>query len=122
MVDLLAPYGPSPALASLKLALAVLFRRTGRYEELLAAVEQGAEIARALGDERLLASLEERRSTALSLLGENERAKQAFEAVIPLLEAAGRARQTAGGADDTLEKSTGWRATSRRPGTITREL
>jgi tetratricopeptide (TPR) repeat protein len=89
MVDLLAPYGPSPALASLKLALAVLFRRTGRYEELLAAAEQGAEIARAIGDERLLASLEERRGTALSLLGQNEGGKQAFEAVIPLLERLG---------------------------------
>ena len=52
-------------------------------------MEQGAEIARALGDERLLASLEERRGTALSLLGENERAKQAFEAVIPLFERLG---------------------------------
>jgi adenylate cyclase len=89
MLELLAPYGPSPALASLQFTLALLFFRTGRYEELLEAAQRGAEIARAIGNERLLASSEERRGTAFNLLGQNERAKPVFEAVIPLLERVG---------------------------------
>lgn len=89
MLELLAPYGPSSALASLQLALASLFQTMGRYEEMLAAAERGAEIARAIGDDRLLASLEERRGTALTFLGRGQQSKAVLEAAIPLLERIG---------------------------------
>jgi tetratricopeptide (TPR) repeat protein len=56
---------------------------------MLRATERGAEIARAIGDDRLRASLEERRGTALNFLGRSEGAKPVFEAAIPLLERVG---------------------------------
>jgi tetratricopeptide (TPR) repeat protein len=89
MIELLSWSGPSPALAALHIALARLFQEKGRYQEMVTAAERASEIARVIGDDRLLGEAEERRGTAFSYLGRPEEARQALEGAIPLLEAAG---------------------------------
>jgi tetratricopeptide (TPR) repeat protein len=89
MVELLAWSGPSQALASLQIALATLCFLTGRYREMLAAAERAGELARAIGDERLLGEAEERRGTALNVLGQPEEGRRVIEGALPLVEAGG---------------------------------
>lgn len=89
LVEMLAWSGPSSALASLQLALARIFQNLGRYEDMLAAGERAAEIAEAIGDDRLLGSALERRGTALCFLGRARQARSILEEAIPLLERAG---------------------------------
>ncbi len=89
MIDLLAQAGPSPALASLHIALAHLFFLMGKYREQMAAAERGAHIAATIGDDRLLGEAEMRRGTALDNLGDPEESRRVMEAALPLVEAGG---------------------------------
>ena len=80
---------PTPDLALLYDDLGNLYFRTGRYTRALATREQGADVARALGDERLLVRAEVGRTVALGMLGQVcEAGKLACE-LIPRAEAAG---------------------------------
>jgi adenylate cyclase len=89
MIDLLGARGPSSALGSLHIALSHLYFLVGRYREMMGRAEQGGEIARAMGDERLLGEAEERRGVALGMLGEWEEACRVLERALPLVEAGG---------------------------------
>jgi len=89
MIELLDRTGPSDSLASLYLALAQLLFLTGRYREMHAAAERAGELARAIGDERLLGEAEERRGTALHMLGQPEEARRVIEGALPLVERGG---------------------------------
>jgi tetratricopeptide (TPR) repeat protein len=53
------------------------------------AAERAGELARAIGDERLLGEAEERRGTALHMLGQPEEARQVIEGALPLVERGG---------------------------------
>jgi adenylate cyclase len=89
MVELLAWSGPSPALASVHLALASISQSLGRYEEMQAAVERAEEIAEAIRDERLLAWAVERRGGALIFLGRIDEARPVMAEAVSLLEQVG---------------------------------
>ena len=90
MLNLPSWSGPSQAFASLHLALASLCFLVGRYREMLSSAERAGEIARGIGDERLLGEAEERRATALLYgLGQPEDALQIFRGAIPMIEAGG---------------------------------
>jgi predicted ATPase/class 3 adenylate cyclase len=89
MIDLLAWSGPSKALAALHLALANLTFLLGRYREQQSAAERAAEIARAIGNDRLLAEAEERRGLAVALLGSPEEGLRIIAGALPLIEAGG---------------------------------
>jgi tetratricopeptide (TPR) repeat protein len=89
MIELLDWSGPSVSLAALHLALAQLFFLTGKYREMHGAAERAGELARAVGDERLLGEAEERRGTALHMLGQPEDARRVIEAALPLVERGG---------------------------------
>ncbi|HEX8918947.1 MAG TPA: tetratricopeptide repeat protein, partial [Chloroflexota bacterium] len=89
LVELLTWSGPSPTLAELYLTLAILFTSLGRYDDMLIAAERSAEIAEAVGDERVKARALERRGSALSFLGRNAESIPALEEVIPMLERIG---------------------------------
>jgi tetratricopeptide (TPR) repeat protein/transcriptional regulator with XRE-family HTH domain len=80
---------PSHGLAALYAALAHLYFADGRIDEQLAAAEQAVELARAVGDDRILADAETKRGLALLLLGRMEDAQCVLEEAIPLAEAAG---------------------------------
>ncbi|HEX8036259.1 MAG TPA: AAA family ATPase [Ktedonobacterales bacterium] len=75
--------------AALQVALADLYYAAGRYREQLAAAEEAASLARALGNEMLLTQAEQWRSTALLTLGRPEDALPALEEVIPVSKALG---------------------------------
>jgi tetratricopeptide (TPR) repeat protein len=89
MLEVLAWSGPTPALASLHLALASLNFLVGKYQETREAAERAGEIARAIGDQRLLGEAEERRGLALIVLGQPDEALQIFREVIPLIQTGG---------------------------------
>jgi len=89
VIDLLAWSGPSESLAALHVSLASLFFLVGRYREMLAASERAAEIARAIGSERLLGEAIERRGVALILLGQPGDGRRIIEGAIPLIEGGG---------------------------------
>ncbi|MBV9281246.1 MAG: hypothetical protein JOZ41_14295, partial [Chloroflexi bacterium] len=74
---------PSRALAALYSALA---RLTGTT---LPLIERAVEVARATGDDRLLATAEVRRAIALIQRGRGEEARQVLEDALPLVEATG---------------------------------
>jgi tetratricopeptide (TPR) repeat protein len=80
---------PSHGLAALYAALAHLYYASGRTNEQLAAAERAAELARVVGDDRILADAQNRRGLALELLGRLEEAQHVLEEAIPLAEAAG---------------------------------
>jgi len=89
VLELLTWAGPSQGLASLHLALAYLHFGSGRYHESLQAAERAGELARAVGDERILAGAEMRRGTALTVLGQLEEGIRVLEESVPLAESAG---------------------------------
>jgi tetratricopeptide (TPR) repeat protein len=70
-------------------ALAHLYLAGGRIDEQLAAAERAVELARAVGDDRILADAETKRALALLLSGRLEDAQRVLEEAIPLAEAAG---------------------------------
>jgi len=80
--------GSAPG-ARLQNRLAGVFRMLGRYGEMLRAAERAGEMARAAGAESAQAIAEERRGTALILLGRLEEGREALERAIPPLEEAG---------------------------------
>ncbi len=88
MVEALSPLGPSESLASLHLALANLFLVAGRWRDVLDSADKAAQIARVIGNERQLGEAEERRGTALEMLGDPNGAR-VLEASIPLIERSG---------------------------------
>jgi adenylate cyclase len=89
VIDLLSWSGPSECLVALHLSLANLFFLVGRYREVLAEAARAGEIARAIGNDRLLGEAEERRGVALGLLGQPEEALSIYERAVPLIEAGG---------------------------------
>jgi tetratricopeptide (TPR) repeat protein/transcriptional regulator with XRE-family HTH domain len=71
-------------------ALAYLYMGVGQYSEQLAAAEQATRLARALGDDYILTTAQERRAAALLALGRLEEAYRVLtEEVIPAGEASG---------------------------------
>ena len=89
MIEMLTWSGPSPALASLHLALGSILHMQGRYEEMLASAERAEEISGAIKDQRRLAWAMERRASALAFLGRGDEAIPILEEAVPLLERVG---------------------------------
>jgi tetratricopeptide (TPR) repeat protein len=89
MIDRLKPSGPSLAGASLAVALSQLYFLLGRYQEMLAAAERGSEIARVVGDQRLLGEAEARRGDALRHLEQPDEAYRVIKGALPLIAAGG---------------------------------
>jgi len=81
--------GPSQGLAALYTALAHLFFAGGRYGEQLSAAERAATMARAVGDDAILAAAQNRRGVALLNVGRVEEARQVLEEAARVAEAAG---------------------------------
>ncbi len=74
--------------AAFYIALAYLYMGTGQYSEQIAAAEQAATLARALGDEALLTTAQERRAAALLMVGRLDETCRALTGeVIPAAEA-----------------------------------
>ncbi len=72
-------------------ALAYLYMGVGQYNEQLAAAEHAARLARAIGDDALLMTAQERRAAALLMLGRlEETCRVLTEEVIPAGEATGK--------------------------------
>jgi tetratricopeptide (TPR) repeat protein/transcriptional regulator with XRE-family HTH domain len=88
-LETVGTYGPSPGLAALYVALAHQYFAGGRGDEQLASAERAAELARAVGDNRILADAETKRGLALLLMGRLEEAQRVLEEAIPLAEAVG---------------------------------
>jgi DNA-binding SARP family transcriptional activator/class 3 adenylate cyclase len=80
---------PARDAAALLVTLSTLLTRCGMVEQALEAATQAAELARSAGDEHIRATAEGRRGFALNVLRRFDEAKQALEAAIPVLEAAG---------------------------------
>jgi tetratricopeptide (TPR) repeat protein/transcriptional regulator with XRE-family HTH domain len=77
--------------AAFYVALAYLYLGAGQYSKQLAAAEQAATLARALGDDALLTTAQERRAAALLMLGLlEETCRVLIEEVIPASEASGK--------------------------------
>lgn len=89
MADLLAGRAPSAAAAWLQVRLSRVFHHVGRYGEMLAAAERVAELAQAVGDDRLRGVSQLQRGTASLLLGRIDEGREALEEAIPLLEESG---------------------------------
>lgn len=80
----------SPACAArLYVALAGLYFRSGKWQDLLRVAEQAVRLAEEAGDDRLLAEADVERSRALSLTGQEDEARQAVARAVTLAEAAG---------------------------------
>jgi tetratricopeptide (TPR) repeat protein len=82
-------HGPSTLAVRVQVYLANVFAAVGSYAEMLAAAERAAELARLTGDVRDRADAQERRGTALSLLGRVQESREALEEAAELAEAAG---------------------------------
>jgi hypothetical protein len=77
LLEALAGSGPSPGSAAVCAALAWLFLASGRHGECVTAAERAADLARAVGDDRILADVLVRRGTALTAMGRLEEGRQA---------------------------------------------
>jgi tetratricopeptide (TPR) repeat protein len=75
---------PSPGVGAAYAALANLCFRASRHEEELSYAERAAEVARAIGDDVLLARVEVERGTALATLGRSREAMPVLEAGVEL--------------------------------------
>jgi tetratricopeptide (TPR) repeat protein len=84
---------PSPAHARLYAALAGLLRFTGRYEDVLTALDRGVELARTLGDEAILAEARFWQGVALRELGRTDEARRALEDAAELMERLGAGKE-----------------------------
>jgi len=89
VVERLEPRGASHGLALLYAALPRLYTVMGRHQEQRAAAERACELARALGDERLLAEAETVRGAALVYLGNVEEARVVLRGAISQAEGQG---------------------------------
>jgi tetratricopeptide (TPR) repeat protein/transcriptional regulator with XRE-family HTH domain len=88
LLDRLGSREPSIPLVSLYSSLSMNLVVAGRYREVLEAAKSATEIARALGDEHTLASVETMRGTALGLMGRLGEARRVLEERFSLSEAA----------------------------------
>ena len=79
----------SPGLAAFYAALALLHLYRGRHQEARMAAERGVDLARAVGDGRVLARAEERRGFALLYLEGTDEARRVLEGAAQLAQAAG---------------------------------
>lgn len=89
LCDVLVESEAPRALSALHAALAPLFLSQGQYAEQLAEASRAAELARMLGDDRVLVEAEVWRGCALSQLGQRDEGRAVQEAVIALAEAHG---------------------------------
>jgi adenylate cyclase len=89
VLETLAWSGPSQGLSALNVALSHLFFAGGRFRESLQAAERASELARAVGDDRILAEAEVGRGTGLAYVGRREEGLKVLEDAIPLAEAVG---------------------------------
>jgi tetratricopeptide (TPR) repeat protein len=89
LLEALEERGPPQVLAELYVALAGLFARTHQHDEALKACRRASELARSLGDDRLLVAAEGRRGLALVVAGDEKEALRVLGEVIPLAEATG---------------------------------
>jgi tetratricopeptide (TPR) repeat protein len=85
----LDPAEPSRGQAALYASLAWLFLWRGPYAECVTAAEQAAQLARAVGEDKILADVEVRRGTALWCMGRAEEGLRVLVDAVPLAEAAG---------------------------------
>jgi tetratricopeptide (TPR) repeat protein/transcriptional regulator with XRE-family HTH domain len=93
VAETLSTVAPTPAGASLYVALTHLYLGTGQHQRQLAMAEAAVAAARSVEDDRLRTEAEGRRGSALLALGRVEEAHRVLsEEVIPLAEAAGDAR------------------------------
>jgi class 3 adenylate cyclase/tetratricopeptide (TPR) repeat protein len=90
-VDTLGREGaaPSPGVGAAYAALANLCFRASRHEEELRYAERAGQIARAVGDDRLLARVEIERGTALATLGRARESLPVLEAAVDLADRLG---------------------------------
>jgi tetratricopeptide (TPR) repeat protein len=90
LVQRLPTTAASRGAAAFHVALAYLYKGAGQYSEQLAAAEHAATIARAIGDNALLTTAQERRAAALLALGRlEETCRELTGEVIPASEATG---------------------------------
>ncbi len=90
LVHRLPKTSASRGAAAFHVALAYLYKGAGQYSEQLAAAEQAAALARAIGDDYILTTAQERRAAALLALGRLEETCRALtKEVIPASEATG---------------------------------
>ncbi len=89
LIETLTEGAPSAGIAALYAALAWLFLASGRYGESVLAAERAVELARAVGDDRILADAETRRGVALVGLGQREESRRVLEGVLPLARTVG---------------------------------
>ncbi len=88
LADDLSGADPSPGLAALLVALGHLYFASGRYVELLDADRRAEEVARAIGDERVLAEALFGQGLALLKIGRIGEGLRSLEDAIPLAERA----------------------------------
>ncbi len=84
-----APDAATVSTADLYAAVAMLNFRASRYPQELEAAEKASELARAVGDERLLAASEVERATALASLGRPHESLEVMRGAIELAERVG---------------------------------
>jgi tetratricopeptide (TPR) repeat protein len=89
LLDVLESSDRSPGVAALYGALGNLLWYRGRYGEQLAVTERASELARALGDDRLLVQAERTRGLALVVIGRVEEARSVLEEASRLAEVLG---------------------------------
>jgi tetratricopeptide (TPR) repeat protein len=90
LLERLPTTGASRGAAAFYIALAYLYKGVGQYSKQVAAAEQAAALAHAIGDDALLTTALERRASALLTLGRLEEAcRELTDEVIPASEAAG---------------------------------
>jgi tetratricopeptide (TPR) repeat protein len=89
-LETLAMGGPSPSLAALCEALAFLYQVHWQFDAGLAVATRSADVARATGDDGLLAWAEYRRGTLLIMMGRTEEALPALQEASELAEAGGQ--------------------------------
>jgi tetratricopeptide (TPR) repeat protein len=82
------PVVSAPA-ASLHVALGNLYWHAGWLEDALRLLGRAGELAKAVGDDRLLGMAESRQGTVLSQLGRTDEALDAYTRSVPLLESVG---------------------------------
>jgi tetratricopeptide (TPR) repeat protein len=89
LIERLETRGPSAALALLHTSLAELNLHSGQWAEELGAAERAGQVARLVGEERILARAEYLRGMALFLMGHEQEALPVIEAAIKVAERIG---------------------------------
>lgn len=79
---------PAPSWVHVYMTLAQLYNECGRYREQLEVAERASSTARQLGDDRLVARVEQGRGPALLLLGRVDEALAALQSVVPMVDEA----------------------------------